>query len=98
MRLFCFNTLEPHPEEAANGSRGCAPDDRLRGRLEGWVVCLAEPIALPQPLIPDIGGLGGGGFLRFGVALRTGHNDNAAPRYLMPGIGRHLVEEVGRNR
>jgi hypothetical protein len=26
----------PHPEELANGSRECAPDDRLRKRLEGW--------------------------------------------------------------
>src|SRR5882724_11445124 len=23
-------------EEVTNGSRECAPDDRLRGRLEGW--------------------------------------------------------------
>src|SRR5882724_6550398 len=29
--------VRPHPEEATNGSRECAPDDRLRGRLEGWL-------------------------------------------------------------
>jgi hypothetical protein len=28
--------VRPRPEEATNGSRECAPDDRLRGRLEGW--------------------------------------------------------------
>jgi len=27
--------LRPHPEELANGSRECAPDDRLRKRIEG---------------------------------------------------------------
>src|SRR5258705_4794841 len=36
MRLLCFNKVRPHPEEATNGSRECAPDERLRGRLEGW--------------------------------------------------------------
>jgi len=25
-----FQQVRPHPEEAANGSRECAPDDRLR--------------------------------------------------------------------
>jgi hypothetical protein len=25
-----------YSEELANGSRECAPDDRLRKRLEGW--------------------------------------------------------------
>src|SRR6267154_3195861 len=34
--VVVFQQVKPHPEEAANGSRECAPDDRLRGRLEGW--------------------------------------------------------------
>src|SRR6266702_32687 len=43
--VVVFQQVRPHPrvtasplslEEATNGSRECAPDDRLRGRLEGW--------------------------------------------------------------
>ena len=33
--VVVFQQVRPHPEEAANRSRECAPDDRLRGRLEG---------------------------------------------------------------
>src|SRR5713101_8081781 len=42
--VVVFQQVGPHPrvtpsplslEEATNGSRECAPDDRLRGRLEG---------------------------------------------------------------
>src|SRR6202040_3338704 len=28
--VVVFQQVRPHPEEAANGSRECAPDDRLR--------------------------------------------------------------------
>src|SRR5882672_7566216 len=28
--VVLFQQAKPHPEEAANGSRECAPDDRLR--------------------------------------------------------------------
>src|SRR5712664_4126240 len=42
--------------------------------------------------------VGSGGLLRFGVALGAGDNHNSAPRYLMTGIGGHLVEEVRGNR
>src|ERR1022692_4681658 len=52
----------------------------------------------PQPLIPGVGGLGGGGLFGFGIALRAGDDDHAASRHLMTGIGRHLVEEIRRNR
>src|SRR5216684_2124407 len=43
--VVVFQRVRPHPrvtasplslEEVTNGSRECAPDDRLRGRLEGW--------------------------------------------------------------
>src|SRR5712672_775072 len=43
--VVVFQQVRPHPrvtasplslEEATNGSRECAPDDRLHGRLEGW--------------------------------------------------------------
>src|SRR5580658_2568895 len=51
-----------------------------------------------QSRIPDVGGLGGGGLFRFGVALRGGNDDNAASRDLVAGIGRHLEEEVRRKR
>src|SRR6266850_1589167 len=44
--VVVFQQARPHPEEAANGSRECAPDDRLRGRLEGWAaipICDSHP-------------------------------------------------------
>src|SRR5258707_7040271 len=55
--VVVFQQVRPHPrvtasplslEEAANGSRECAPDDRLRGRLEGWA---ALPICDFQVLV-----------------------------------------------
>src|SRR6266436_10129349 len=55
--VVVFQRVRPHPrvtasplslEEATNGSRECAPDDRLRGRLEGWA---AIPICDSRYLI-----------------------------------------------
>src|SRR6266481_6374911 len=55
--VVVFQQVRPHPrvtasplslEEATNGSRECAPDDRLRGRLEGWT---AIPICDSRYLI-----------------------------------------------
>src|SRR5882724_10815551 len=42
--VVVFQQVRPHPEEATNGSRECAPDDRLRGRLEG---CAAIRFVIP---------------------------------------------------
>src|ERR1700738_781131 len=75
--------------------RGSNPDGTgwRRAEANGAGTCRS-----PQPLIPGVGGLGGGGFLGFGVALRTGDRDDAAAGYLVTGVGGHLIEEIRRNR
>src|SRR5712691_8901577 len=62
--VVVFQRVRPHPrvtasplslEEVTNGSRECAPDDRLRGRLEGWA---AIPICDSRHWICPDGGSG----------------------------------------
>src|SRR5258708_32308275 len=47
--VVVFQRVRPHPEEVTNGSRECAPDDRLRGRLEGWAAIPICALALAVP-------------------------------------------------